>query len=66
MDNQKVLEEILFEYNLKVRGMENDFGNKVSDFEDGDWTETELMAYDLGFAKALSIVIDILKENGVE
>jgi hypothetical protein len=59
----EILQEIMFEYNLKLRDMENDFKNMIDDFENSDWTETELMAYDLGFSKALLITMDILKEK---
>lgn len=67
MENiQKMLEEIAMEYNRKQEEMEKDFEDRIYDFESEDWTETELIAFDLGFSKALLIVLDILKENGVE
>lgn len=45
--------------------MKDDFGNKIVNFENDDWTETEEMAYDLGFANALMIVGKVLREKGV-
>ena len=66
MDNNKILNQIMVEYNRKLKEMKNDFGDKVILFENDDWTETELIAYDLGFSESLMIVIKILNENGVE
>ncbi len=66
MDSKKILEEVVNEYNQQKELMKECFGDKIDEFEEEDWSETELMAYDLGFAKALMIMIDILKENGVE
>lgn len=67
MDKNKVLEEIMIEYNMKLQQIEREFGTRIFEFqEEDDWSDTEIMAYDLGFAKALMIIIDILKENGVE
>lgn len=66
MDNNEVLNQIMVEYNRKLNEMKNDFGDRITFFENDNWTETELIAYDLGFSEALMIIIKILKENGVE
>lgn len=65
-DFKNVLNDICLEYNFKLKQMSEEFGSRIEEMDDADWTETELIAYDLGFSKALMIVIDILKENGVE
>lgn len=63
---ETVLHEIKLEYDLKLKDMSRDFGQRLKEMEESIWSESELMAYDLGFAKAMLIVLDILKEQGSE
>jgi len=64
---EKMFIELFSQTHLEhLEEMKNDFGDNILNFENDDWSETEEMAYDLGFANALMFIVKKLKENGVE
>jgi|LakMenE01Jun11ns_1017448.scaffolds.fasta_scaffold9464611_4 hypothetical protein len=52
MDTNKIIEELDLE--------------KKRLFIEQDWSESEIQAYEIGFSKALLIIIDALKEKGIK
>ena len=64
-EREKMFTELFSELNVEhLEKMKDDFGDNILNFENDDWTETEKMAYDLGFANALMVIVKTLKENG--
>jgi hypothetical protein len=62
MKFEKLIRKINDERNAKLTESENYFGDDIKDFENKDWSKSELMAYDLGYIEALQLILKLSKE----